>query len=56
MLEMKILNSILKKEKDNKRPFLDFLIKNNNESDLKTFVFHKKSYTGLLLNYFFFCA
>ena len=41
------------KEKDNKLPFLDIL-KNNNESDLQTLVFHKKTYTGLLLNYFSF--
>ena len=41
------------KEKDNKLPFLDILI-NNNESDLQTLVFHKKTYTGLLLNYFSF--
>ena len=30
------------KEKDNKLPFLDILI-NNNESDLQTSVFHKKN-------------
>ena len=41
------------KEKDNKLPFLDILI-NNNQSDLQTSVFHKKTYTGLLLNYFSF--
>ena len=41
------------KEKDNKLSFLDLLI-NNNESDLQTSVFHKKTYTGLLLNYFSF--
>ena len=41
------------KEKDNKLPFLDILI-NNNESDLQTLVFHTKTYTGLLLNYFSF--
>ena len=41
------------REKDNKLPFLDILI-NNNESDLKTSVFHKKTYTRLLLNYFSF--
>ena len=42
-----------KKEKDNKLPFLDILI-SNNESDLQTSVFHKEIYTGLLLNYFSF--
>ena len=36
-----------------KLPFLDILI-NNNEADLQTSVFHKKTYTGLLLNYFSF--
>ena len=41
------------KEKDNKLPFLDILI-NNNESDLQTSVFHKKTYTGLLMNCFSF--
>ena len=34
-------------------PFSEILI-NNNESDLQTSVFHKKTYTGLLLNYFSF--
>ena len=33
------------KEKDNKLPFLDILI-NNNESDLQTLVFHKTMYSG----------
>ena len=42
----------IEKEKD-KLPFLDILI-NNNVSDLQTSVFHKKTYTGLLLNYFSF--
>ena len=41
------------KEKDNKLSFLDILI-NNNESDLQTSAFHKKTYTGLLFNYFSF--
>ena len=40
------------KGKVNKLPVLDILIKNN-ELDLQTLVFHKKTYTGLLLNYFF---
>ena len=38
------------KEKENKLPFLDIFI-NNNEFDLQTLVFHKKTYTGLLMNY-----
>ena len=41
------------KEKDNKLPFLDILI-NNNESDLQTLVLHKKTCNGSLLNYFSF--
>ena len=41
------------KEKDNKFRFLDILI-NNDESDLQSSVFHKKTYNGLLLNYFSF--
>ena len=41
------------REKDKKLSFLDILI-NNNESDLRTSVFHKKAYTGFLLNYFSF--
>ena len=40
------------KQNDNKLPFLDILISNN--EDLKTSVFHKKTYTGLLLNHFSF--
>ena len=38
------------KQIDNKLPFLDILISNN--ENLQTSVFHKKTYTGLLLNYF----
>ena len=41
------------KEKENKLPFLDIFI-NNNEFDLQTLVFHKKTYTGLLMNCFSF--
>ena len=41
------------KEKDKKLPFLDIMI-NNNEFDLQTSLFHQKTYTGLLLNYFSF--
>ena len=35
---------------EHKLPFLDILISNN--KNLQTSVFHKKTYTGLLLNYF----
>ena len=37
---------------ENKLPFLDILISNN--ENLQTSVFHKKTYTGLLLNSFSF--
>ena len=40
------------KQIDNKLPFLDILISNN--ENLQTSVFHKKTYKGLLLNYFSF--
>ena len=42
-------------KKNNKLAFSDILI-NNNEFDLKTSVFHKKTYTGLLLNCFSFVS
>ena len=38
------------KQIENKLPFLDILISNN--ENLQTSVFHKETYTGLLLNYF----
>ena len=40
------------KQIDNKSPFVDILISNN--ENLQTSVFHKKTYRGLLLNYFSF--
>ena len=40
------------KQIDNKLPFLDILISNN--ENLQISVFHKKRYRGLLLNYFSF--
>ena len=40
------------KQIENELPFLDYLISNN--ENLQTSVFHKKMYTGLLLNYFSF--
>ena len=43
-LDIKTLNSLL---------FLDILV-NNNESNLQTSVFQKKTHTGLLSNYFSF--
>ena len=41
-----------KKQIENKLPFLYILMSNN--ENLQTSVFHKKTYTGLLLNYFSF--
>ena len=40
------------KQIENKLPFLDILISNN--ENLQTSVFHKETYTGILLNYFSF--
>ena len=40
------------KQIESKSPFLNILI--SNHEDLQTSVFHKKTYTGLLLNYFSF--
>ena len=42
------------KQIENKFPFLSILISNN--ENLQTSVFHKKTYTGLLLNYFSFVS
>ena len=42
------------KQIENKLLFLDILISNN--ENLQTSVFHKKTYTGLLLNYFSFVS
>ena len=42
------------KQIKNKLPFLDILISNN--ENLQTLVFHKKTYTGLLLDYFSFVS
>ena len=53
-LNTKHKNIKLKYEKkiENKLPFLDILI--SNDENLKTSVFHKKTYTGLQLNCFSF--
>ena len=48
----KIIKFIYGKQIENKLHFLDILISNN--KNLQTSVFHKKTYTGLLLNYFSF--
>ena len=46
---------IMEKEVDNKLAFLDVLV-NNNPLSLQTSVFHKKTFTGLLTNYFSFTS
>ena len=48
----KNINFTYEKQIDNKLPFLDILISNN--ENLETSVFHKKTYTELMLNYFSF--
>ena len=48
----KIIKFTYENQIENKFPFLDILISNN--ENLQTSVFHKKTYTGLLLNYFSF--
>ena len=48
----KIIKFTYEKKIGNKLPFLDILISNN--ENLQTSVFHKKTYTRLLLNYFSF--
>ena len=48
----KNIKFIYEKQIDNKLPFLNIFISNN--ENLQISVFHKKTYTGLLLNYFSF--
>ncbi|XP_065671956.1 uncharacterized protein LOC136089796 [Hydra vulgaris] len=48
----KNLRFTMEKEKDNQIPFLDVLI--NKSNSLSTSVYHKKTYTGLLQNFFSF--
>ena len=45
----------MEREVDNKLAFLDILV-NNNPLNLQTSVFHKKTFTGLLINYFSFTS
>ena len=45
----------MEKEVDNKLAFLDVLV-NNNPLNLQTSVFRKKTFTGLLTNYFSFTS
>ena len=44
----------MEREENNKLPFLDLLLANNSNQGIITSVFHKKTYTGLLTNYYSF--
>ena len=44
----------LEKEENHKLPFLDVLLDNHSNQGIITSVFHKKTYTGLLTNYYSF--
>ena len=44
----------MKREENHKLPFLDVLLDNNSNQGIITSVFNKKTYTGLLANYFSF--
>ena len=44
----------MEREENLKLPFLDVLLDNHNNQGIITSVFHKKTYTGLLTNYFSF--
>ena len=44
----------MKREETHKLPFLDVLLDNSSNQGIITSVFHKKTYTGLLTNYYVF--
>ena len=44
----------MEKEENHKLPFLDVLLDNHSNQGIITSVFHKKTYTGLLTNYYSF--
>ena len=44
----------MEKEENHKLPFLDVLLDNHSNHGIITSVFHKKTYTGLLTNYYSF--
>ena len=48
--------SLLEKQVNHKLPFLDVLIDNNDPSSSLTSVYRKKTFTGLLTNYFSFTS
>ena len=56
-LQHKNIRFTLEKEQDNKLPFLDILItKDANSETCTTSIFHKKTYTGLLMNFLSFTS
>ena len=46
----------MEKEKAKKLPFLDVLIDNSDPKSIHTSVYRKKTFSGLLTNYFSFCS
>ena len=46
----------MEKEAHHKLPFLDVLVNNNDPNSLLTSVYRKKTFTGLLTNYFSFTS
>ena len=46
----------MEKEAQHKLPFLDVLVDNNDPNSLPTRVYRKKTFTGLLTNYFSFTS
>ena len=56
-LQHKNIDFTIEEEHDNKLPFLDILItKNTATNTYTTSTFHKKTYTGLLFNFFSFTS
>ena len=48
------IKSTMEREENQKLPFLDVLLDSHSNHGIITSVFHKKTYTGLLTNYFSF--
>jgi len=46
----------LQREENHKLPFLDILLDNNSNQGIITSVFHKKTYTGVLTNFYSFVS
>ena len=51
---MRVAKFTMEKEENHKLPFLDVLLDNHSNQGIITSVFHKKTYTGLLTNYYSF--